>query len=258
MDRDVLVADVDHEQRVGQGLHQPDAAEAALQLDHLAAQLGRLLLAALVERAGGGHVLQLAEALDRRPDGLEIREHSAEPALVHVRHLGPQRLLLDRVARRALGADEQHRAAVGDDLPDELRGVREQRLRLLEIDDVDLVAFTEDEGFHLRVPEAGLMSKMDTRFQHLSHGHAGHGEFLSIGLWPPRIPADDPASGPPVLKLPELGTGTPLSRTPGHRFVMRVWIALPKKAALYTMKFQPEQCFKQACGYLCCATPRSH
>jgi methionyl aminopeptidase len=24
-----------------------------------------------------------------------------------------------------------------------------------------------------------------------------------------------------------------------------VWIALPKKAALYTMKFQPEQCFKQ-------------
>jgi hypothetical protein len=25
---------------------------------------------------------------------------------------------------------------------------------------------------------------------------------------------------------------------------MRVWIALPKKAALYTMKFQPEQCLK--------------
>jgi len=26
---------------------------------------------------------------------------------------------------------------------------------------------------------------------------------------------------------------------------MRVWIALPKKAALYTMKFQPEQCLKR-------------
>jgi len=26
---------------------------------------------------------------------------------------------------------------------------------------------------------------------------------------------------------------------------MRVWIALPKKAALYTMNFQPEQCLKQ-------------
>jgi methionyl aminopeptidase len=33
-------------------------------------------------------------------------------------------------------------------------------------------------------------------------------------------------------------------RTPGHRFVIRVWIALPKKAALYTMNFQPEQCLK--------------
>ncbi len=34
-------------------------------------------------------------------------------------------------------------------------------------------------------------------------------------------------------------------RTPGHRFTMRVWITLPKKAALYTMKFQPEQCLKR-------------
>ena len=33
-------------------------------------------------------------------------------------------------------------------------------------------------------------------------------------------------------------------RTPGYRFTMRVWIALPKKAALYTMNFQSEQCFK--------------
>src|SRR5271157_1269272 len=46
---------------------------------------------------------------------------------------------------------------------------------------MDFVAFAEDERSHFRVPEAGLMSKMDARFQHLSHGHAGH-KTLLVGL----------------------------------------------------------------------------
>ena len=33
--------------------------------------------------------------------------------------------------------------------------------------------------------------------------------------------------------------------TPGCKLLIRVWIALPKKAALYTMKFSPEQRFRQ-------------
>jgi hypothetical protein len=49
---------------------------------------------------------------------------------------------------------------------------------VLEVDDVDSVTFAEDELGHLRVPEAGLVSKMNTRFQHLSHGHAGHRKLL--------------------------------------------------------------------------------
>jgi hypothetical protein len=52
---------------------------------------------------------------------------------------------------------------------DEVRSLRVQRLGLLQVDDVDLVTLAEDEGGHLRVPEAGLMSEMDARFQHLSH-----------------------------------------------------------------------------------------
>jgi len=145
-----------------------------LELVHLAPQLGRLFLATLVERAGGSQLGDLAEPLDRLADGLEVREHAAEPALVHVGLLGALGFLLDGVARRALGADEQHRAAVGDHAPDEARSLRIHRLGLLEIDDVDLVSLAEDEWGHLRVPEAGLVSEMDTRFQHLPHGHAGH------------------------------------------------------------------------------------
>jgi hypothetical protein len=34
---------------------------------------------------------------------------------------------------------------------------------------MDPVSFPEDVLGHLGVPEAGLMSEMDTRFQHLSH-----------------------------------------------------------------------------------------
>jgi len=103
------------------------------------------------------------------------------PALAHERLGGALRFLLHRLARRALGAHEQHRAAVGDHALDEVRRLRVHRLRLLEVDDVNSVALTEDERSHLRVPEAGLVSEMDTRFQHLSHGHAGH-ERLLCGL----------------------------------------------------------------------------
>jgi len=63
-------------------------------------------------------------------------------------------------------------------------------------------------------------------------------------LWPPRIPVNDP------LEVLEAGANARLRqrrlRTPGYRFTMRVWIALPKKAALYTMNFSPEQRFSKA------------
>ena len=72
-------------------------------------------------------------------------------------------------------------AAIGGYLLHETGGFGEERLRLLEVDDVNLVALTEDVLGHFRVPEAGLVSEVDTRFQHLSHGHAGH-QFLLVGL----------------------------------------------------------------------------
>jgi hypothetical protein len=44
---------------------------------------------------------------------------------------------------------------------------------------MDMVALTENEGCHFRVPETGLMSKMDTRFQHPAHADVGHKSSLS-------------------------------------------------------------------------------
>src|SRR5690606_8707494 len=58
---------------------------------------------------------------------------------------------------------------------------------------MDAVAVPEDVGGHPGVPETGLMSEMDARFQHLAHGHIGHGGFPHfvrvLGLT--RIPGGD-------------------------------------------------------------------
>jgi hypothetical protein len=69
----------------------------------------------------------------------------------------------------------------GRQLAHELHRVVEERLRLLEVDDVDLVAMAVDVRGHLGVPEAGLVSEMDTGFQHFTHGD-GHEELRRLGL----------------------------------------------------------------------------
>ena len=183
-DRDLVVADVDDEDRVGQRAHVLDAADVLLELGQLALEHQRFLLDH-GQRAGillGLHVLQL---LQRTLDRLEVGQHAAEPALVDEGHAGALGLQRDHVARLALRADHQDGAALGGQLSHELHRFLELRQRLFEVDDVDLVAMAVDERGHLGVPEAGLVSEMDTGFQHFAHGH-GHGVTPKVGS---RIPA---------------------------------------------------------------------
>jgi hypothetical protein len=76
----------------------------------------------------------------------------------------------DRVLRLALGADEQHLAAAGDGLLDEVERAREQRHRLRQIDDVDAVAVAEDVRLHPRVPAVGLVAEMHSGLEQLLQG----------------------------------------------------------------------------------------
>ena len=71
----------------------------------------------------------------------------------------------DLVLRLALGADEQHATALGDGVGHGLQRLVEQRHRLGEVDDVDVVAGAEDEVPHLRIPAVGLMTEMNASFQ---------------------------------------------------------------------------------------------
>ena len=54
---------------------------------------------------------------------------------------------------------------MGDGLLDELVRVVDLRERLLDVDDVDAVALSEDETTHLRVPTPGLVTEMDSGLQ---------------------------------------------------------------------------------------------
>src|SRR6476661_1074025 len=177
---DLVEAHVDHEDGIRQAVHVLDAADVALELFHLALEHQLLFLAHRLEAAFllRLHVLQ---ALDGGLDRLEVGEHAAKPALVDEGHAGAAGLGGDDVACLPLGAHHQDGAAVGRQLLHELGRVLEHRKRLFQVDDVDLVAMAEDERGHLGVPEAGLVSEMDTGFQHFAHGDC-HEIFLRLGL----------------------------------------------------------------------------
>jgi hypothetical protein len=70
--RDLVITDVDHENRVRQRPHVLDAAEALLELVELALVRQRLALRHAVERAVLLHRLEILETLDRLLDGLEV------------------------------------------------------------------------------------------------------------------------------------------------------------------------------------------
>ena len=89
--------------------------------------------------------------------------------MADIRHATALGFLADRLAGSPLGADKQDLAVIRNDLTDKVGRLAEQRHRFLKINDMDFVALTEYVRCHLWIPETGLMSKMDTRFQHPAH-----------------------------------------------------------------------------------------
>src|SRR6185437_2821209 len=179
---DILVADIDHEQRVGQTVHVLDAAERSLQLVALTTTGQHFVLDQLLEAAIGLGRFQLLQARNGLLHGTEVGQHAAEPARGDERHAGACSLFGQRLARRTLGADEQDGAALLRQPRQEIHRVGEQRQGLFEIDDVDLAAGAEDVRGHLGVPVTGLVTEMDAGFQHLTHGDLCHGVSLRLSV----------------------------------------------------------------------------
>jgi hypothetical protein len=151
-----------------------DSARPAYQLGHLAGQHELLLLGGHALPAGLLACLELLEPLQPLEHGLEVGQHAAEPTLVDVGHADAGRLLGDRLLGLLLGPDEEHRAAVGDGLLDELVRLVDVGQGLVQVDDVEPVALGQDEALHLRVPSTGLVPEVDARLEHFLHGDDGH------------------------------------------------------------------------------------
>ena len=101
--------------------------------------------------------------------------------MADVGHAGALRLLLDDLAGGALGADEQDLVLVAGHGLDQRQRLVEGGHRVLEVDDVDLVAGTEDVLVHLRVPETGLVPEVRTGLQQVAHAYLGHDNYLFSG-----------------------------------------------------------------------------
>src|SRR5690606_27015252 len=132
-------------------------------------------------------------------DGGEVRQHAAQPPVGDVGVAGSAGLFGHRALGLLLGADEQHRAAVGGQVLDELGRLLDLFQRLTQIDDVDAVALAVDVRLHLRVPAAGLVPEVHTGLQELLHRDSAHGcgSFPGCFLRPPAnlaVLADAPST----------------------------------------------------------------
>ena len=176
--RELLLAQVDHERCVRLALEVRDAAEVVLELLELGEHRDALLRRQQLELSLLLLAAQIVEPVDAIGDRAPVRQQPAEPAVTHVRHADALRLLLDRVLRLLLRADEQNRAVPLREVAGEVVRLLEQGLSLLEVDDVDAAALGEDESLHLRVPATGLVTEVHSGLQKLAHGDNSHGNPL--------------------------------------------------------------------------------
>ena len=101
---------------------------------------------------------------------------------MHVRHVASLGLFRNDLLGLAFSANEEERAAARNELARKLTGLAEARQRVLQIDDVDTVAFPVEERLHVGVPTAGLVAKVNARLEQLLHRDRA-GPDLRYGIW---------------------------------------------------------------------------
>src|ERR1700722_4977120 len=127
----------------------------------------------------------MPQSLDRTGNRLPVGQRATEPARIDEilrRTLG---CLGDAVLRLPLGADKQDTAALGDRVADGLERAMQQRHGLGEVDDVDVIAGTENVIRHFRIPAVRLVTKVNASLKQLTHRKIGKRHSLILRLVPP-------------------------------------------------------------------------
>jgi len=149
-----------------------DAGQVLLELLADPLQAGDGLLGDLAGVVGLLLLLEGLVLLQRPADGGPVGEQAAQPAVVDVVHAAALGLFLHRVLRLPLRAHEEDPLPLAGAVGDEVGRLLEELQGLLQVDDVDAVAVTEDVGLHLGIPAAGLVPEVDARFEQCFHGYS--------------------------------------------------------------------------------------
>ena len=175
------MANVNHEQHVRQTAHIANPGERAGELVAFTTEDDDLFLHQLLERAVFGHAFNRFEAVDGLADGLEVGHHPAEPAEIDIRHPAAGSRFADRFRSAALGADEHHAAAVGDNRADKIQRVVQHRHRLFEVDNVDVAPLAINIRRHLGIPETGTVPEVCACLKQLAHTDFTHSIYSIKG-----------------------------------------------------------------------------
>ena len=142
----------------------------------LLGHLGDFLLGEARSHLGLELDLVVLELLDGRLHRLEVGERATEPAVGDDGHCAALSLFANDVAGLTLGGDKQDLIAACRGARDEVLRVTEKLGGLAEVDDVDAVASTVDEGAHLGIPATSLVAKVSARFEHVPDSDLFHCE----------------------------------------------------------------------------------
>ncbi|CRH72190.1 Uncharacterised protein [Chlamydia trachomatis] len=86
------------------------------------------------------HFLKFLETLYASGNSLEVRQHTAEPTLAHVRHVHTSSLILHSLLSLLLGTHEQNSTVVSNSLLNEVISLVDHVERLEQIDDMNTIA----------------------------------------------------------------------------------------------------------------------
>lgn len=122
------------------------------------------------------------EPFDTGLDGLEVGQHTAEPSFVDIEHASTGGFFLDCALGLFLRSNEENLTALGRQFTQEVVAFFYFLDGLLQVNDIDSVAFREDVRSHLRVPAASLMTEVYACFKKLFHRYNSHFYFLLFFL----------------------------------------------------------------------------
>ncbi len=183
-DRDGLLAHINNENYIGNPRHALDPGKGLVVFLTQATHPGEFLLGILSPllfvRLDCQQILVILNGL---LDGLPIRQHAAQPTIVHIVLTTAICLGFDGCRRLTLGAHEEDAASVRNGVADTIQAGLEIRQGLVQVEDMSSVAGPENIGTHEGIPAVGLVTEVSSGLEKPPNGQVGLFEDLGCGFF---------------------------------------------------------------------------